>query len=145
MDVTSPAETAALQPIELQPLGKASPVISTWAPVNLPRARRLWTAALAGACHGLLEETAWPATFGQWLAVIGLGIGPVGLAFYAWDFGVKRGDIRVLGAASYAAPVLSTLLLVAAGFAEASLSLVLAAALITGGGVLAAKDMILKG
>ena len=43
--------------------------------------------------------------------------GPVGLAFYAWDHGVKHGDIRLLGVASYATPMLSTLLLVAVGFA----------------------------
>ena len=64
------------------------------------------------------------------------------MAFYAWDIGVKRGDIRVLGAASYAAPVLSTVLLVVAGFAEPSASLALAAILIGGGGLLAAKDML---
>jgi hypothetical protein len=34
-------------------------------------------------------------------------------AFYLWDIGVKRGDIRLLGVGSYAAPVLSTLILVA--------------------------------
>ncbi len=50
----------------------------------------------------------WPATPAQWLAVLALGLGPVGAAFYAWDVGVKRGDIRLLGVASYAAPVLST-------------------------------------
>ena len=50
---------------------------------------------------------------------LGLGVGPVGLAFYVWDFVVKRGDIRLLGVAAYAAPVLSTLILVAAGFAPA--------------------------
>ncbi len=33
---------------------------------------------------------------------------PVGLAFYTWDYGVKKGDIQLLGAASYAAPLLST-------------------------------------
>jgi drug/metabolite transporter (DMT)-like permease len=102
----------------------------------------LATAILASVCHWLFEDTVWPASAGQWLAVAGLGIGPVGAAFYAWDFGVKRGDIRVLGAASYAAPVLSTLLLVVAGFAQASVSLALAAALIAGGGLLAARDMI---
>ena len=31
---------------------------------------------------------------------------------------MKRGDIRFLGVASYATPVLSTLLLVVAGYAE---------------------------
>jgi len=104
----------------------------------------LATAMLAALCHFAFEETTWPASAAQWLAVVGLGIGPVGAAFYAWDYGVKRGDIRVLGAASYAAPVLSTLLLVASGFAEPRASLALAAALIAGGGLLAAKDMILK-
>jgi drug/metabolite transporter (DMT)-like permease len=100
------------------------------------------TAILAAGCHGLFEETRWPTNAVQWLAVAGLGIAPVGAAFYAWDFGVKHGDIRVLGAASYAAPVLSTLILVAAGFAQASVSLALAAVLIAGGGLLAARDLI---
>ena len=72
---------------------------------------------------------------------LALGIGPVGAAFYAWDIGVKRGDIRVLGATSYAAPILSTWFLVLAGYAAASVSLALAAALITAGGLLAAKDL----
>ena len=100
------------------------------------------TSALAFVCHLLFENTVWPDNTGQWLAVLALGIGPVGAAFYAWDVGVKRGDIRVLGAASYAAPILSTLFLVLAGYAEASVALGLAACLIAGGGLLAAKDMI---
>ena len=54
-------------------------------------------------------------------------------AFYVWDYGVKNGDIRLLGVAAYAAPVLSTLILVAAGFAPATPSLGLACALIVGG------------
>ena len=41
---------------------------------------------------------------------------PVGAAFYVWDHGVKRGDIQLLGAASYLAPLLSTLILILAGF-----------------------------
>ena len=51
MDVTSAAtEQAALQPIDLQPLTAVTPpLISTWKPVNVPRARRFWTAALAAA------------------------------------------------------------------------------------------------
>ncbi len=42
-------------------------------------------------------------------------LGPVGLAFYVWDIGVKQGDIQLLGTSSYAAPLLSTLLLVLVG------------------------------
>ena len=97
----------------------------------------LATAALAALCHFAFEATVAPASAGQWLAIVGLGLGPVGLAFYVWDFGVKNGDIRLLGVAAYAAPVLSTLILVAAGFAPATPSLALACALIVAGAAVA--------
>jgi drug/metabolite transporter (DMT)-like permease len=102
------------------------------------------TAVLAALCHVMLEKTVWPETPGQWLALIALGIGPVGAAFYAWDNGMKRGDIRVLGAASYATPLLSTGFLMAAGFAEPTATLAIAALLIAGGGLIAAKDMFVR-
>ena len=102
------------------------------------------TSVLAALCHLLLEQTVWPESIGQWLAVLLLGVGPVGAAFYAWDVGMKRGDIRVLGAASYATPLLSTGFLVLAGFTEATPTLGLAALMIAGGGLLAAKDMLLR-
>ena len=105
----------------------------------------LATALLSLVCHLLLEETVWPTGAGQWLAVLGLGLMPVGAAFYAWDIGVKRGNIQVLGAASYAAPLLSTLVLIAAGFAEPSLRILAACVLITGGAVLAAKSLLFGG
>ena len=92
----------------------------------------------------MIETTVWPETMTQWLAVAALGIGPVGAAFYAWDVGMKRGDIRVLGAASYATPLLSTAFLIAAGFAKASTTIAIAALLIAGGGLIAAKDMLKK-
>jgi drug/metabolite transporter (DMT)-like permease len=97
------------------------------------------TAALATLAHALTETTVWPQDATQWLAVVLLGIGPVGIAFYVWDIGVKRGEIRLLGVASYAAPILSTAFLVVAGFATASASLALSALLISSGGLLAAS------
>ena len=102
------------------------------------------TALLAAAVHGLVEVTVWPQTSAQWLAVAALGIGPVGAAFYAWDIGVKRGDIRVLGAASYATPLLSTAFLILAGFGRPTAAIAIAAILIAGGGLIAAKDMVWK-
>ena len=102
------------------------------------------TSLLASLCHLLFERTVWPQGVGQWLAVVALGIGPVGAAFYAWDIGVKRGDIRVIGAAAYATPLLSTGFLVLAGYAEMAATLAIAAVLIAGGGLIAAKDMILR-
>jgi drug/metabolite transporter (DMT)-like permease len=73
-----------------------------------------------------------------------LGLGPVGAAFYAWDIGMKHGEIRVLGAASYATPLLSTGFLIVAGYAQATATIALAALLIAGGGLIAAKDMFRK-
>jgi drug/metabolite transporter (DMT)-like permease len=101
----------------------------------------LATALLAAAVHALVETTLWPDTPLQWFAVTALGIGPVGAAFYAWDVGMKRGDIRVLGAASYATPLLSTAFLILAGFAKPSANIAIAAILIAGGGLIAARDM----
>lgn len=97
------------------------------------------TAMLSGLAHLALEDTVAPVGAIGWASVLGLGLGPVGLAFYVWDVGVKRGDIQLLGVASYAAPLLSTLALILAGVAEASWSLLLAAALITLGAALAAR------
>jgi drug/metabolite transporter (DMT)-like permease len=102
----------------------------------------LATALLAAVCHFILEVTIWPETIAQWLAIVALGLGPVGIAFFAWDIGMKRGDIRVLGAASYATPLLSTAFLILAGFAKPTPTLAAAAALIAVGGLIAAKDMV---
>jgi drug/metabolite transporter (DMT)-like permease len=104
----------------------------------------LATALLAAAVHLAVEVTVWPDTTAQWLAVIALGVGPVGAAFYAWDIGMKRGDIRVLGAASYATPLLSTAFLIMAGYAKPAAAIAIAAMLIAGGGLIAARDMIGK-
>jgi drug/metabolite transporter (DMT)-like permease len=104
----------------------------------------LATALLAMAVHGMVETTVWPETSTQWLAIVALGVGPVGAAFYAWDVGMKRGDIRVLGAASYATPLLSTGFLMMAGFAKPSIATAIAALLIAGGGLVAAKDLMAK-
>jgi drug/metabolite transporter (DMT)-like permease len=102
----------------------------------------LATAALAALVHIAVEPTVWPADAWQWAAIVGLGLGPVGLAFYVWDIGVKHGDIQVLGAASYAAPLLSTAILVATGYAAYSHTLLIACLLITAGAVLAASELL---
>lgn len=100
----------------------------------------LATAALSAIVHLLIEPTLWPETATGWLSVLALGLGPVGLAFFTWDIGMKKGDIQLLGVASYAAPLLSTLALVVAGIASPSLALLVSAVLITGGAALAARS-----
>ncbi|MEX0970560.1 MAG: DMT family transporter [Paracoccaceae bacterium] len=97
------------------------------------------SAVLALACHLLWEVTVWPKTMQAWLALLALGLGPVGLAFYVWDIGVKRGNIQLLGVLAYGAPMLSTVVLVLAGLAPATPALLGAAALIACGALVAAR------
>jgi drug/metabolite transporter (DMT)-like permease len=97
----------------------------------------LATALLGLACHLAFERTIWPETAMQWLAILANGLGPVGAAFYLWDIGMKRGDIRLLGVGSYAIPVVSTLILVLAGYAQPSASLGIACLLIAAGALVA--------
>ncbi|SMH47760.1 DMT family transporter [Maritimibacter sp. HL-12] len=97
------------------------------------------SAGLSIGAHLVLEETVWPESALGWTAVLGLGLGPVGLAFYTWDIGMKRGDIQLLGTASYAAPLLSTFVLILAGIAEPGPAIIVSAILITTGAVVAAR------
>jgi drug/metabolite transporter (DMT)-like permease len=97
----------------------------------------LATSALGLLCHLVFEQTVWPGTALQCAAIVANGLGPVGAAFYLWDIGMKRGDIRLLGIGSYAIPVVSTAVLILAGFAEATWSLAVACALIAAGAVVA--------
>ena len=102
----------------------------------------LAAAVLSVPAHLAFETTIWPQTLGQWLAVAGLGLMPVGAAFYVWDIGVKRGDIQLLGVLSYGAPLLSTLVLIVAGYGVYSAKIGIAALLITAGALLASRQML---
>lgn len=99
----------------------------------------LATAALSLAAHLVWEDTAWPTAPQGWAALLALGLGPVGAAFFTWDIGMKRGDIQLLGVASYAAPLLSTFALIAAGLTKPTWNVALSAVLIAGGAALAAR------
>ena len=132
-------------------LGLAFVFALTWAAysVNARRFAEVPTVSVAVICGAAavlsvpmlltFETTAWPDTATGWLAVVGLGLGPVGLAFFTWDIGMKQGDIQLLGVAAYAAPLLSTLALMLAGIAPATPMLLLSALLIAGGAVIAAR------
>ncbi|MGH8721473.1 MAG: CYTH domain-containing protein, partial [Burkholderiales bacterium] len=53
------------------------------------------TAVLGVFAHLVFEETVIPDTT-QWLAALALGLGPVGAAFFFWDYGTKHGHIQAL-------------------------------------------------
>jgi len=115
------------------------------APTDLVGAFCGATALLGVVAHVLVgEPTVWPADAWEWAAVVALGLGPVGVAFFVWDYGVKHGDIKALGACSYASPLLSTVLLILAGEAEATMTVIIACLLIIGGAVIASRDLWMR-
>jgi drug/metabolite transporter (DMT)-like permease len=95
------------------------------------------TALLALLCHLLWEDTHWPDSTIAWLSIIGLGLGPVGIAFFTWDYGVKHGNIQLLGTLAYSTPLISIVLLILAGFGQATNTLIIASALIVIGSLIA--------
>ncbi len=113
-------------------------------PVDVVAGYCLITSAVALVLHLGLESTVWPASASQWAALVVLGTVPLGAGFYAWDWGCKHGDIMVIGALSYAAPLLSVIALLVFGYGAFHWSVVLACGLIVSGATVAAKDMILK-
>lgn len=95
----------------------------------------LGTALLAGAAHLAFERTVVPSP-SEAVAVVAMALGPLGAAFFAWDHGVKRGDVRALGTLAYATPLLSSLLLALTGAARTDGRIWAAALLIVGGAAL---------
>lgn len=101
------------------------------------------TAILAFVCHFLFETTVIP-DFSSFVAIIILGLGPVGGAFFLWDYGIKKGDIQMLGTVSYLTPLLSTLLLIALGLSNSSLAIWVACFLIVLGSIVASLPLFKK-
>lgn len=96
------------------------------------------TALATGALH--LATESWVApTPREWLVLAALGAGPLGAAFFLWDIGMKQGDVRLIGTLAYATPVLSTLVLMLFGATPFAWTIALAALLVAGGGLLAAR------
>ena len=86
---------------------------------------------LAIAAHFVFEPAA-AITQADWLLLLIMGLGPLGGAFYLWDYALKHGSAQRVGLISFATPLLSTLfLLLSTGQIPTPLLLV-SAALIVG-------------
>jgi drug/metabolite transporter (DMT)-like permease len=98
------------------------------------------SAAICLAAHGVLESWVTP-TGSEWAAIAGLGLLPMGLAIYFWDFGIKQGDIQALGAFAYVEPFIGAALVALFAHGYLNLSLFLPGVLVVGGAVLASASL----
>ena len=99
------------------------------------------TAVLSLISHLVFEKIYLPE-LSEFLCAILLGLGPVGGAFYLWDFALKNGDIKILGALAYLAPLLSTLILVLAGISDMTNTIIIACILIVLGSIVSSKEYL---
>jgi len=96
-------------------------------------------AAAAALLHTMGETTIHPPTAAAWGAAVAIGIGPYGLAFMAWGYGLRHGPSSTVGVLAYFVPLVATLVLTVFGLARPSLNLALATLAIIGGTLLASR------
>ncbi len=82
--------------------------------------------------HFTIEQTV-PLSSIQITKIIIIGIAPLCLAYYAWNFGVKHGDMRTLTALAFLGSFLSMTWLIVFGFSPLTWEIILASFLIIGG------------
>jgi len=120
--LTLAQEPIAFNVADLFGYGEAFIAALLWAFYTLSNRRytKMPMSAVAGFClfSGILALTSYALTAdiqavipsGNDLLVIGLlGLGPMGLSFYTWDYAIRHGDTRVIGALAYLAPLLSVI------------------------------------
>jgi len=78
----------------------------------------------------------------DWISLVLLGAGPMGLAFFTWDAALKRGDPRIIGSLTYLTPLLSTIILVVIGGQALSPVSAVAMVLIVSGAVLGSVTLL---
>lgn len=62
-------------------------------------------------CHVSYETTVVPSLF-QWFVLIAMIFSTSGVAYFCWDYGCKKGHVKLLSILSYGNPVISTLMLI---------------------------------
>lgn len=94
-------------------------------------------------CLGLhlsVEEWVTPDP-AELAAIAGLGILPMGLAIYLWDYGCKHGDIQALGTFSYVEPFIGAALVAAFTSGTLGTDMLWSGVLVVGGAVVASSSL----
>ena len=98
-------------------------------------------ASAAALLHLSVEATLWPLPAHALAISAAIGVGPYGLAFVAWAYGVRRGPARSVGLLAYAVPLVASALLIAVGASDPDWPFALGTAAVLGGVALANTDL----
>lgn len=102
------------------------------------------TAFLAEVVHLIFETTQWPINAGGWTALLVIGLFPTGISFYAWDVGVKKGNLVLLGLVSYVTRIASSVFLWLFGYAQFTSGSLMGIGLVTIGAIIASRELFEK-
>jgi len=115
-------ESIIFNTADLLGYGEAFIAALLWAFYTLSNRRyqQLPMSAVAGFCliSGLfalvsyalmMDFTAVIPSMSDFMTIALLGLGPMGLSFYTWDYAIRHGDPRIIGALAYLAPLLSVI------------------------------------
>lgn len=72
---------------------------------------------MAFALHFLFEKSYWPTSV-EWAQLGFVGFGSIGLSYILWDFGIRKGNFKLLSLLTYVAPIASISILVLFGKTE---------------------------
>lgn len=97
------------------------------------------SAMIAALLHFMMESTVVPEASAVLSALLN-GVVPLAIGNLAWDHGMRKGDKVLLAIAAYATPLASALILVAFGFATATVGLLAGGGLIVAGGVISSRS-----
>jgi drug/metabolite transporter (DMT)-like permease len=95
-----------------------------------------FVAGLSAIALHLIFEPSFTISGNQIWILLALGLGPLGSAFYFWDYAIKKGNPQQIGLLSFLTPLLSTMLLLIVTAEPLTWLLALSAALIVGGALL---------
>jgi drug/metabolite transporter (DMT)-like permease len=96
------------------------------------------SAVISLMLHLTFETTVIPPT-GTIICTVLVGIIPLALGNLAWDYGIRRGDRVLLSVLAYATPLVSALVLIAAGFASPTLGLLAGGLMIVLAGIISTR------
>jgi drug/metabolite transporter (DMT)-like permease len=109
-----------------------------------------FTGCISGACMvgmtllHLLLETSIMITQEQWLPILLIGLGSLGVSYYCWNYGTQYGDLRTLSSLVFVGHFSAIGLLIAFGYTTLTLTLVIAFLCIIGGAFIGSIGLFLS-
>ena len=110
---------SGLQQSLTRPFGQSLQYCGTYYTLSNAKVKNMPSSAVAGFCFfsGIIAIAVFflcggsvpkqDFTWHNGMIILLLGLGPMGLSFYSWDYAIRHGDPRLIGTLTYLTPLLS--------------------------------------